>query len=93
MSRPMVTVAASSRQCKTRTTGDAHLYRVVQYYDSWPFEPDFRVPYGSKSRRRTETFRAPEAGQAAAGACQRLRAVPAPERRGTGRRSWPWPSS
>jgi uncharacterized membrane protein len=30
------------------------LYRVVQYYDSWPFENDSRVPHGSKSRRRTE---------------------------------------
>jgi hypothetical protein len=57
MSRLMVTVAAGRRQYETRTTGDAHLYRVVQYYDSWPFEPDSRVPYESKSRRRTETFR------------------------------------
>ena len=53
MSRLMVAVAAGRRQYKTRTTGGAHLYRVVQYYDSWPFEPDSRVPYGSKSRRRT----------------------------------------
>ena len=57
MSRLMVAVATGRRQYKMRTTGDAHLYRVVQYYDSWPFEPDSRVPYGSKSRRRTETFR------------------------------------
>jgi hypothetical protein len=57
MSRLMVTVAAGRGQYETRTTGGAHLYRVVQYYDSWPFEPDSRVPYGSKSRRRTETFR------------------------------------
>jgi hypothetical protein len=57
MSTLMVTVAAGRGQCKTRTTGDAHLYRVAQYYDSWPFEPDSRVPRGSKSRRRTETFR------------------------------------
>ena len=56
MSRLMVTVAAGRRQYETRTTGNAHLYRVVQYYDSWPFAPDSRVPYGSKSRRRTETF-------------------------------------
>jgi hypothetical protein len=33
------------------------LYRVVQYYDSWPFPSDSRVPRGSKSHRRTETFR------------------------------------
>jgi len=53
----MVTVAIDRRQYKTRTAGDAHLYRVVQYYDSWPFRHDSRVPYGSKSRKRTETFR------------------------------------
>jgi hypothetical protein len=29
----------------------------VQYYYSRPFENDSRVPHGSKSRRRTETFR------------------------------------
>jgi len=57
MSRLMVTVAVGRGQYKTRTRGDAHLYRVVQYYDSWPFEPDSRVPRGSKSRKRTETFR------------------------------------
>ena len=33
------------------------LYRVVQYYDSWPFKNDSRVPRGSKSHKRTETFR------------------------------------
>jgi hypothetical protein len=53
-------VAAGRRQYETRTTGGAHLYRVTQYYDSWPFEHDSRVPHGSKSRRRTETFRALE---------------------------------
>ena len=37
--------------------GSDHLYRVVQYYDSWPFHHDSRVPRGSKSRRRTDTFR------------------------------------
>jgi hypothetical protein len=57
MSRLMVTVATGRRQYKTRTAGDAHLYRVVQYYDSWPFRHDSRVPCGSKSRKRTETFR------------------------------------
>jgi hypothetical protein len=57
MSTLMVTVAAGRGQYKTRTTGDAHLYRVAQYYDSWPFEPDSRVPRASKSRKRTETFR------------------------------------
>jgi hypothetical protein len=37
--------------------GSDRLYRVVQYYDSWPFQNDSRVPRGSKSRRRTDTFR------------------------------------
>jgi hypothetical protein len=53
----MVTVAASRGRYPTRTTGEAHLYRVIQYYDCWPFEPDSRVPAGSTSRQRTETFR------------------------------------
>jgi len=57
MSGLMVTVAAGRRQYETRTTGVAHLYRVTQYYDSWPFDHDSRVPYGSKSRSRTETFK------------------------------------
>ena len=57
MNTLMVTVAAGRGHYKTRTTGDAHLYRVAQYYDSWPFEPDSRVPRGSTSRKRTETFR------------------------------------
>ncbi|HEX5293093.1 MAG TPA: hypothetical protein VFX25_29830 [Streptosporangiaceae bacterium] len=37
--------------------GSDRLYRVVQYYDSWPFHHDSRVRRGSKSRRRTDTFR------------------------------------
>jgi hypothetical protein len=37
--------------------GSDRLYRVVQYYDSWPFEPDSRIPRGSNSHRRTDTFR------------------------------------
>ena len=57
MSGLMVTVAAGRGQYETRTAGGAHLYRVTQYYDSWPFEHDSRIPRGSKSRRRTETFR------------------------------------
>jgi hypothetical protein len=52
----MVTVAAGRGQYKMRITGGAHLYRVVQYYDSWPFELGSGVPSGSKSRKRTETF-------------------------------------
>lgn len=34
-----------------------HLYRVVQYYDSWPFQNDSRIPRGRTSHKRTETFR------------------------------------
>ena len=37
--------------------GSDRLYRVVQYYDSWPFHRDSRIPRGSKSRKRTDTFR------------------------------------
>jgi hypothetical protein len=37
--------------------GSDRLYRVVQYYDSWPFHHDSRIPHGSKSQRRTDTFR------------------------------------
>jgi len=44
-----------------KSSGPAHssacLYRVVQYYDSWPFRNDSHVPNGSNSRKRTETFR------------------------------------
>ena len=57
MSGLTAAVAAGRSQHETRTAGEAHLYRVTQYYDSWPFEHDSRVPRGSKSRRRTETFR------------------------------------
>jgi hypothetical protein len=51
--------ASSTRQAPGSPRGSARLYRVVQYYDSWPFENDSRAPHGSKSRRRTETFRTP----------------------------------
>jgi hypothetical protein len=57
MSGLVVTVAAGRRQYQTRTAGGAYVYRVTQYYDAWPFGHDSRVPYGSKNRRRTETFR------------------------------------
>lgn len=57
MSGLVVAVAFGRRQYETRTRGGAHLYRVTQYYDSWPFEHDSRVPHGSRSRRRAETFR------------------------------------
>ena len=57
MSGLMVMVPAGRRQYQTRTAGGAFLYRVTQYYDAWPFRCDSRVPYGSNSRRRTETFR------------------------------------
>lgn len=57
MSGLMVAVAAGRGQYPTRTRGGAYLYRVTQYYDSWPFGSDSRVRRGSSSRRRTETFR------------------------------------
>jgi hypothetical protein len=53
----MAAVAAGRGQYPTRTRGGAYLYRVTQNYDSWPFDNDSRIPAGSSSRRRTETFR------------------------------------
>jgi hypothetical protein len=49
--------AASAGEAPGSPRGSDRLYRVVQYYDSWPFANDSRVPRGSKSRRRTDTFR------------------------------------
>ena len=49
--------AGSTREAPGPARGSDRLYRVVQYYDSWPFANDSRVPHGSKSRRRTDTFR------------------------------------
>jgi hypothetical protein len=49
--------AASTREASGPARGSDRLYRVVQYYDSWPFQNDSRAPRGSKSRRRTDTFR------------------------------------
>jgi hypothetical protein len=57
MSGLMAAVAVGRGQYRTRTRGGAHLYRVTQYYDSWPFGNDSRVPAGSNGNRRTETFR------------------------------------
>jgi hypothetical protein len=48
---------AGTREAPGSARGSDRLYRVVQYYDSWPFRNDSRVPRGSKSRRRTDTFR------------------------------------
>jgi hypothetical protein len=49
--------ASSTREAPGSERGSDRLYRVVQYYDSWPFRNDSRVPRGSKSRKRTDTFR------------------------------------
>ena len=49
--------ASSTREAPGSPRGSDRLYRVVQYYDSWPFRNDSRVPHGSKSRKRTDTFR------------------------------------
>ena len=43
-----------TREAPGSQRGSDRLYRVVQYYDSWPFGNDSRVPHGSKSRKRTE---------------------------------------
>jgi uncharacterized membrane protein len=49
---------ASTREAPGSERGSSdRLYRVVQYYDSWPFANDSRAPHGSKSRKRTDTFR------------------------------------
>ena len=48
---------SSTREAPGPERGSDRLYRVVQYYDSWPFRNDSRVPHGSKSRKRTDTFR------------------------------------
>jgi hypothetical protein len=48
---------ASPREAPGSERGSDRLYRVVQYYDSWPFANDSRAPHGSKSRKRTDTFR------------------------------------
>jgi hypothetical protein len=55
-------MTGTAATCTTRDApgperGSDRLYRVVQYYDSWPFHNDSRIPRGSKSRRRTDTFR------------------------------------
>jgi hypothetical protein len=59
MSNQLIVTAATgySGRYRARTRGEAHLYRVIQYYDAWPFETSSRVPAGSTSRQRTETFR------------------------------------
>jgi len=49
--------ASGTREAPGSERGSDRLYRVVQYYDSWPFRNDSRVPHGSKSRKRTDTFR------------------------------------
>jgi hypothetical protein len=49
--------AGSTREAPGSERGSDRLYRVVQYYDSWPFASDSRAPNGSKSRKRTDTFR------------------------------------
>ena len=49
--------ASITREAPEPARGSDRLYRVVQYYDSWPFHNDSRVPRGSKSRRRADTFR------------------------------------
>ena len=46
-----------TRQAPGPARGSDRLYRVVQYYESWPFRNDSRIPHGSKSRKRTDTFR------------------------------------
>ena len=69
-----------TREAPGPARGSDRLYRVVQYYDSWPFHHDSRIPHGSKSRRRTDTFRTLGPVRRPARASQRPRPVPAPQR-------------
>ncbi|HEX4832956.1 MAG TPA: hypothetical protein VH478_17885 [Trebonia sp.] len=46
-----------TREAPGPARGSDRLYRVVQYYDSWPFHHDSRIPHGRDSHRRTDTFR------------------------------------
>jgi hypothetical protein len=48
---------ASTREAPGPARGSDRLYRVVQYFDSWPFHHDSRIPRGSKNHRRADTFR------------------------------------
>src|SRR5579862_8364991 len=57
MNDPLIMTAADhAGRYATRTTGEAHLYRVTQYYACWPFENSSRVTAGNAGKR-TETFR------------------------------------
>src|SRR5581483_1351871 len=40
---------SGTREAPGPARGSDRLYRVVQHYDSWPFQNDSRVPRGSKS--------------------------------------------
>ena len=46
-----------TREAPGPARGSDRLYRVVQYYDSWPFHHDSRIPHGRDSHRRADTFR------------------------------------
>jgi hypothetical protein len=54
---PQPAAASGTREAPWPAHGGARLYRVVQYYDSWPFHSDSRVRRGGKAGRRTDTFR------------------------------------
>ena len=41
--------AGGTREAPGSERGSDRLYRVVQYYDSWPFRNDSRVPHGSRA--------------------------------------------
>jgi hypothetical protein len=54
---PPPAAASGAREAPWPARGGARLYRVVQYFDSWPFDSDSRVRRDGKSGRRTDTFR------------------------------------
>ena len=84
--------ASGTREAPGSARGSDRLYRVVQYHDSWPFRNDSRVPRGSKSRKRTDTFRTLGRLRTGSRGPTAMRSTSAATA-GTGQRSSPSPSS
>ena len=82
-----------TREAPGPARGSDRLYRVVQYYDSWPFQQ--RLPHPARQQEPQADGHVPDAraGQGPARACQRPCPVPAPQRRGLVSASSPSPSS
>ena len=89
MSTLMVTVAGGPRQYKTRTRGDAHLLPGRSVLRLLAVQNRFPRPVRKQEPQADGDLPDAGAGPAAPSACQRLRAVPAPERRGLVGLAWP----